>query len=69
MSDDIRESVRRITEDSELRNCLYLVKNGVPFDVAFSLKPIEAMAWSIIFGELDGSEFDWNAMAWKKPET
>ncbi len=69
MTDDIRDVIRRIVEDPELRNCLYLVKNGVPFDVAFSLKPHEATAWVIIFGEIDGSFFDWNAMQWKKQAT
>lgn len=49
-----------------LANGLYLVRNGVPFDVAFSLPPDEAMAWGIIFGEMDGNTWDFNSMAWKK---
>lgn len=48
-----------------LRQALSLVKHGVPFDVAFALLPEEAMAWSIVFGELEsGQTFDWEAMTW-----
>lgn len=47
-----------------LRECLLLVKNGVPFDVAFSLPPVDREAWIIIFGELAGGKFDWGRMDW-----
>jgi len=42
------------------------VKNGVPFDVAFSLEDTTAVAWCIVFSEMEGHTFDWNAMAFKK---
>jgi hypothetical protein len=52
------------------------VKNGVPFRVAFGigadewddfqLESVERTAASIIFSELDGSEFDWRTMTWKE---
>jgi hypothetical protein len=45
-----------------------LVKNGVPFDIAFSLSDHEAMGWGIIFGQFDGGAWDWSRMAWKPPE-
>jgi len=45
---------------------LYLVRNGVPFDVAFSLPADERLAWVVVFGELDGREFDWRAMRWRE---
>jgi hypothetical protein len=44
---------------------LWLVKNGVPFDVAFSLDEITRAAWCIRFGQLDGRKFDWRAMEWE----
>lgn len=42
------------------------MKNGVPYDVAFSLPPADVAAYAIIFGELEGQEFDFNRMAWKE---
>jgi hypothetical protein len=44
---------------------LYLCRNGVPFDVAFSLTPDERLAWVVALGELDGHEFDFATMGWK----
>jgi hypothetical protein len=45
--------------------CLSLVRNGVPFDVAFSLDPLDRMAYNIIFGELDGNVWSWSRMRWE----
>ena len=45
---------------------LWLVKNGVPFDVAFELYDHELLAYSVIFGEFEGAEWDWKALKWKK---
>jgi hypothetical protein len=28
---------------------------------------IEVLAWTIIFGELEGGKFDWAKMDWEKP--
>lgn len=47
------------------------MKNGVPFDVAIGrsgvkLDRLERMAMSITFSEMEGGEFDFNAMTWKK---
>jgi hypothetical protein len=44
------------------------VKNGVPYDVALCLSDADVAAYSIIFGELDGQKFNWNAMAWDTRE-
>lgn len=49
-----------------MRNRLWLVKNGVPYDVALSLPEEDVSAYSIIFGEFDGMTFNWNAMMWEK---
>ena len=46
--------------------CLWLVKNGVPFDVAFSLDSVDRMAYSIIFGQMEGNVWDWSRMVWSK---
>ncbi len=52
------------------------MKNGVPFHVALGhrsdapqpvqLDKIERMAMSITFSELEGGEFDFNSMSWRK---
>jgi len=46
---------------------LYLVRNGVPFDVAFSLDPRERLAWVAIMGRFDGGDFDWATESWREP--
>lgn len=43
------------------------MKEGVPFDVAFSLPPEYRAAFSIILGELEGGTFDWSLGEWEKP--
>jgi hypothetical protein len=43
-----------------------LVKSGVPFDVAFSLPADERLAYVVALGTLEGREFDWRALRWKK---
>ncbi|PHK92921.1 hypothetical protein CR162_21360 [Pseudoroseomonas rhizosphaerae] len=58
--------IKAITDDMNLRMCLHLVKNGVPWDVAFSLDEIEVRAFVMIFGFLDGHDWDWEASCWKK---
>jgi hypothetical protein len=44
---------------------LYLIRNGVPFDVAFSLPPTERLAFIVALGELDGRSFDWRGLRWR----
>jgi len=45
--------------------CLWLVRNGVPFDVAFALDDLTRAAWSIVFSEMEGNKFDWALMKFK----
>jgi hypothetical protein len=45
---------------------LWLVKNGVPFDVAMSLDPNVGTAFSIIFSEFEGAEFDYGAWRFRE---
>lgn len=46
---------------------LYLVQNGVPFDIAFSLPDDERLAFVVALGTLNGREFDWSTQSWKAP--
>jgi hypothetical protein len=55
----------KLSRHPDLVDCLYLVKNGVPFDVAFSLPADERLAWVVALGTLDGGEFDFQSMQWK----
>lgn len=41
------------------------MKNGVPWDEAWSMEPVEALAAAVVFGEMEGNRFDWQSMTWK----
>jgi hypothetical protein len=45
-------------------DCLFLVRNGVPFDVAFALPEDDRLAWIVAIGWLDGLAFDWRSRTW-----
>lgn len=47
---------------------LWLVHNGVPFDLAFSLDETHRAAFAIIFSGFHGSEFDWDTMRMRPRE-
>jgi len=49
-----------------MRECLWLVKNGIPFDVAFSLDDVMRTAWSIMFSEMKGATFNWHTMQFEE---
>jgi len=53
-----------MTRSADLVDSLYLVRDGVPFDVAFSLDAAERTAWIVVLGELEGLAWDWGAMRW-----
>ena len=44
----------------------FLVRHGVPFDVAHSLDEGQLLAWYIVLGEIEGGSWDWSAMRWEK---
>jgi len=44
---------------------LYLVRCGVPYDIAYGLDEAERMAYVVTFGTLDGLRFDWKRLAWE----
>lgn len=63
LSDDL-QAARILSQDPDLVDCLFLVKNGVPFDVAFSLDAVERLAWVVVFGEFSGLHFNWETRSW-----
>jgi hypothetical protein len=40
----------------------------VDFDVAFSLEDTDALAWGIMFGQMDGGKWSWRTMSWERKE-
>ena len=56
--------LRGLSRLGDLGDCLLLVQNGVPFDVAFSLGAEERLAWVVALGELAGRRWEWGAMCW-----
>jgi hypothetical protein len=38
----------------------------VPYDVAFSLDDEDRTAYCILFGQMEGQEWDFTRMSWKK---
>jgi hypothetical protein len=61
---DTIEQARRIAGDGYTKNVLALIKNGIPFDVAFNLEWPEIIGWLVIFGEIEGQKFNWSTMKW-----
>jgi hypothetical protein len=57
-------ALKSFTHDADLKDSLYLVKNGIPFDVAFSLNAFDRRVWVIAFGELDGMVWDYASGGW-----
>ncbi|MGO4151509.1 hypothetical protein [Cupriavidus sp. YAF13] len=45
---------------------MLLIKNGVPYDVAFSYTAEERFAACVVMREFDGEKFDWEAMAFRE---
>jgi hypothetical protein len=43
-----------------------LVRNGVPFDVAFSVDDATRTAFSIVFSEFEGNKFNYERMEFEK---
>jgi hypothetical protein len=48
-----------------MRQRIWLVKNGIPFDVAFAVDAATSSAWAIMFQEFEGAEFDLHTMRFK----
>jgi len=45
---------------------MYLIKNGIPFDVAFGCSPAFTMAAGVTLAKFDGHDFDWHALRFKE---
>jgi hypothetical protein len=45
--------------------CLWLVKNGVPYETALALEERELIAHYIVMGEHEGGTWDWGTNDWK----
>lgn len=41
------------------------MKNGVPYDRAFEMDPIERRAHYVVFGQFEGGKWDWDRQEWK----
>ena len=63
----VTAALRGLVGQADLVDCLFLVRNGVSLDVAFSLDAGERTAWVIVIGQMDGLTWDWEAMAWVTP--
>lgn len=50
--------------DANFRAIGVCLKNGVPFDVAHALLPHELLAYFVLFGQLEGGEWDWDSLTW-----
>lgn len=50
----------------------WLIHNGVPFNVAYSLMEsgpegqAEALAWAVLHGQFEGGDFDWGSLQWRR---
>lgn len=59
-----------IAEDDDLKQRLWLIKNGIPFNVAFSLSHEQVFAFAIIFSEFELPKercFNWETMRFNEP--
>ena len=54
--------LRRMISDQETQECLFLVRNGIPYDVAFSLNANMRYAWCVIFQRFDNKKFNFKTM-------
>lgn len=53
-----------------MRECLWLVRNGIPFDIAFGLDEKKRTAWAIVFSEFEsGKTYNWNTMDFEEAKT
>jgi hypothetical protein len=43
-----------------------VIRNNVPFDMAWELDQAELLAYTVVFAAFDGQEFDWVRMEFKQ---
>lgn len=51
-----------------LADALYLVSQGVPYDVAMHLPPRRRMAYVAIMGTYQGGNWNWRDLRFEKPQ-
>lgn len=44
---------------------MWLVKNNVPYDVAFAMDDAERLAHAVTFARFEGNEFNWDTMTYR----
>jgi hypothetical protein len=57
-----------MTQHPRTRAVAALVRAGVPMDRAERMPPWQLLTYQVIFGELEGGEFDWKGLRWKDPK-
>jgi hypothetical protein len=68
IDDETAELIRTLIDDAELSETLWLIKNGIPFDVAFALDPIDRFVWSVIFGKFEGAKFNLDTLEFERSD-
>lgn len=55
-----------LAEQPMMKDVLYLVHKGIPYQQAMALDASERLACIVIFGELDGGSWNWDRMEWRE---
>jgi hypothetical protein len=63
-----RRRDKKIATNPGIIECLWLVRNGVPFDTAFELPDDIRAGFAIVFSQFEGAKFNFNTMTFEKPE-
>lgn len=60
---------RKIAEDPIVVQTLWLISQGIPFDIAWSLPLNHARAWAVVLaGFQNGKKFDWDTNEWHESD-
>ena len=60
---------KKLAGDAGYRDLLWIVKNGVPWDLAETWTDEQVLAASIVLGELEGgARFNWDSFQWENIE-
>ncbi len=62
-----KATLKRVATSEPVRECLFLLRHGVDFDLAFGLDDITRAAWCIICSEQEGGKFNWRTMQFEDP--
>lgn len=67
---------KKLSEDPEFTRSAWLVRNGVPFSVAFGMDAGDLdtyrmpddvrIALSVVFGQFDGNRYNWATHKWEE---